>query len=228
MSVKNLRPGYSIGDFSRLLGRSTVTLQRWDRIGRLKAYRLPSGHRFYTQEQLDQIKGVPDSTGPRRTVIYCRVSSASQKTDLKHQIAAMEAFCLAKGLAVSDTLTDIGSGLNYKRKNFLALTDAIIAGEIGELVIAHKDRLVRFCFEWIEHLCAVHDTKLTIVNATSLSPEAEMTNDLLSIVHCCSSRLYGLRKYKTTLQAALATDAPDINKKNTVSTRTTRLDKASV
>ena len=70
MTVKQERHGYSIGDFDRLLGRSRVTLQRWDRIGRLKAYRLPSGHRFYTQKQLDTIKGDAGLTTKRRTVIY--------------------------------------------------------------------------------------------------------------------------------------------------------------
>jgi predicted site-specific integrase-resolvase len=68
---------------------------------------------------------------------------------------------------------------------------------------------VRFGFEWIEHLCASHDTKLTVMNAQSLSPEQEMTQDLLSIVHCFSSRLVGLRKYRKQLKQALAPDAGD-------------------
>jgi predicted site-specific integrase-resolvase len=197
--------GFSVGAFAKMIGRAPVTLQRWDRAGQLKAFRTPSGRRFYTQEQLNEIKSIIPSTAPsRKTIVYCRVSSVSQKADLKRQVAAMEQFCCAKGMAVSQTLTDIGSGLNYQRKNFLAVTDAVVGGEVGELVIAHKDRLVRFGFEWIEHLCRVHGTKLTIVNATSLSPEAEMTQDLLSIVHGFSSRLHGLRKYKKNLEQALA------------------------
>lgn len=204
MTIKQERHGYSIGDIARLLGRSRVTLQRWDRIGRLKAYRLPSGHRSCTQEQLDAIKGDAGLTLKRRPVIYCRVSSAGQKPDLLCQVQAMGAFCIGHGMAVSETLDDIGSGLNFKRKHFLALTDAIIAGEIEEVIVAHKDRWMRFGFEWFEHLCVSHDTALIVVNATTLSLEAEMTHDLLSIVHSFSSRLCGLRKYRSTLEQALA------------------------
>ena len=69
-------------------------------------------------------------------------------------------------------------------------------GEISELVIAHKARLVRFGFEWFEKFCADHGCVITVMNTESMSPESEMTKDLLSIVHCFSSRLYGLRKYK--------------------------------
>jgi putative resolvase len=69
-------------------------------------------------------------------------------------------------------------------------------GEVSEIVIAHKDRLVRFGFEWFEKFCKDHGVEILMMNAESLSPEEEMTKDLLSIIHCFSSRLYGLRKYK--------------------------------
>jgi predicted site-specific integrase-resolvase len=69
-------------------------------------------------------------------------------------------------------------------------------GEIEEIVIAHKDRLVRFGFGWFENFCNHHGTQIVVMNSDTLSPEQEMTQDLLSIIHCFSSRLYGLRKYK--------------------------------
>ena len=72
-------------------------------------------------------------------------------------------------------------------------------GEVSEIVIAHKDRLVRFGFEWFEKFCKDHGTSIIVMNAESLSPEEEMTKDLLSIIHCFSSRLYGLRKYKNKI-----------------------------
>ena len=64
------------------------------------------------------------------------------------------------------------------------------------LVIAHKDRLVRFGFEWFESFAERHGCKIIIMNQESLSPTEEVTQDLLAIIHCFSSRLYGLRKYK--------------------------------
>jgi predicted site-specific integrase-resolvase len=132
----------------------------------------------------------------RRVITYCRVSSASQKKDLTSQRDAIEAFCIASGRAIDLKLEDIGSGLNYRRKQFLYLMEMVEKGGVSEIVIAHKDRLVRFGFEWFAKFCQDHGTILTIMNAESLSPEEEMSKDLLSIIHCFSSRLYGLRKYK--------------------------------
>ena len=74
--------------------------------------------------------------------------------------------------------------------------EMVETGEVSEIVIAHKDRLVRFGFEWFEKFCHDHGVTILVMNAESMSPEEEMTKDLLSIIHCFSSRLYGLRKYR--------------------------------
>jgi putative resolvase len=124
------------------------------------------------------------------------VSSAGQKKDLCSQRNAVEAFCLAAGKAIDQKFEDIGSGLNYKRKYFLLLMEMVETGEVAEIIVAHKDRLVRFGFEWFEKFCKDHGAKILVMNSEALSPEEEMTKDLLSIIHCFSSRLYGLRKYK--------------------------------
>jgi len=84
------------------------------------------------------------------------------------------------------------------------LVDGIVAGDIGTLVIAHKDRLARFGFPLIEHLCVKHQCELIVMNNQSLSPEQELTQDLLSILHCFSRRLYGLGNYRKTLKEVLA------------------------
>lgn len=185
---------YSPKRFGQLIGRTTQTLQRWDREGILLAKRTPTDRRYYTHE--DYLKVVGQKEVDRLVVSYSRVSSSNQKTDLQSQKKALEVFCIGSGRAVQLKLEDVGSGLNYKRKNFIELMNRVERGEIAEIVIAHKDRLVRFGFEWFEHFCKMHGTKIVIMNSESASPEQEMTKDLLSIVHCFSSRLYGLRKYK--------------------------------
>lgn len=68
------------------------------------------------------------------------------------------------------------------------------------LYVAHKDRLCRFCFELVEQIVEWGGGKIVIANAQSLSPHEELTADLLSIIHCFSSRLYGLRKYKAKVK----------------------------
>jgi predicted site-specific integrase-resolvase len=185
---------YSPREFGALVGKTTKTLQRWDREGILKAHRTATNRRFYVHDQYLEVVG--QKAKCRVNVAYCRVSGANQNKDLISQKKAVEAFCLAAGKVINEKLEDIGSGLNYKRKQFFLLMEKVERGEIAEIVIAHKDRLVRFGFEWFEKFCYDHGTSIIVMNADSLSPEAEMTKDLLSIIHCFSSRLYGLRKYK--------------------------------
>ncbi|MCL4294230.1 MAG: IS607 family transposase [Anaerolineae bacterium] len=185
---------YRPHEFAKLISRTTQTLQRWDRVGILKAHRTPTNRRYYTHDQYLQIIG--QKAAEQQIVAYYRVSSVGQKAELVSQKAAIEQFCIAAGKPVSLWLHDIGSGLNYKRKNFVILLEMVERGEVSEIVIAHKDRLVRFGYEWFEKFCRDHGATLTVMNAESLSPEEEMTQDLLSIIHCFSSRLYGLRRYK--------------------------------
>jgi predicted site-specific integrase-resolvase len=123
--------------------------------------------------------------------------------DLKNQRAVIEEFCIARGLANVEYVEEVGGGLNFKRKEFLRLIDLITSGQISTLIIAHKDRLVRFGFELIEHLCLENKVELLIINSEKLSPEAEMVQDLMTIIHCFSSRLYGLRNYRKSLKEAL-------------------------
>ena len=102
---------------------------------------------------------------------------------------------------------EVGGGPNFNRKHFLRVLDAVIHGRIGALAVAHRDRLCRFGFEMIEHLCQVHDCDLVVMNQESLSPEQEMVQDILAVVHCFSARLYGLRNYRKSLRQALESDA---------------------
>jgi putative resolvase len=188
---------YSPREFGALIGRSVITLQRWDRQGIMKAGRTPTDRRYYTHEQYLQYIG--QKAVQKKIVAYRRVSSSGQKKVFASQKEAVEQFCIASGRAVAEKLEDIGSGLNYKRKDFIRLMEMVERGEVSEIVIAHKDRLIRFGFEWFEKFCADHGCTITVMNAESLSPEEEMTKDLLSIIHCFSSRLYGLRKYRKKL-----------------------------
>jgi predicted site-specific integrase-resolvase len=90
--------------------------------------------------------------------------------------------------------------MNFKRKRFLGLIERIQRGEIERLLIAHKDRLVRFGFDLLDHLAREHGCEIVVVNQESLSPEQEMVEDLLAIVHTFSCRLYGMCKYKKQIR----------------------------
>jgi putative resolvase len=196
---------YSTGKFAAMIGRSVKSLQVWDRTGKLKAHRTLTNRRYYTHD--DYLAYIGQKASVKMVVTYCRVSGSAQKADLQSQRQAVEQFCMASGRAVGEAMEDIGSGLNYRRKDFVRLMEMVEQGGVSEIVVAHKDRLVRFGYEWFEHFCKTHGCTITVMNAASLSPDVEMTKDLLSIIHCFSSRLYGLRKYKKNI-AAMVKETP--------------------
>jgi len=145
-------------------------------------------------------------------VVYARVSTKAQKADLKNQVDAIRVFCDIRLWKVDEWIEEIASGLNYKRKKFNDLMTEIELGQVGSLIIAHKDRLARFGFEWFESFCERHGTKLFVVNGDSLSPEKELVQDLLSIVHEFSARLYGLKSYEKAIKDAATKKDPDPKK----------------
>lgn len=193
---------YTPSEFGKRIHVSVKTLQRWDRQGVLRAHRTPTNRRYYTTADLESILPQAARAG-RRTVAYSRVSSVAQKPDLENQQRLLEAFCTARGFVVDEWISEIGGGLNFKRKQFLRLVDAVIAGEVSTLVIAHKDRLARFGYSLLAHLCETHECKLMIMNTEQLSPEQELVQDLITITHCFSSRWYGLRNYRKALEKVL-------------------------
>lgn len=203
--VPRMSTMFSTGKAAAYLGIGVKTLQRWDREGRLKPERTDTGRRMYSKAALDAFMRRTPSVA-KAPVAYCRVSSGAQKPDLKNQRRVLEEFCAARGLANVEFVEEVGAGLNLKRPKFLALMDRIEATQVSHLIIAHKDRLVRFGFSWFERFCFEHGTELLVLNQEQLSPEQEMVQDLLTIVHCFSARLYGLGNYRKKLNEALAAD----------------------
>ena len=201
--MKTYRPN----EFARLIAKTTSTLQRWDRDGILKAHRSPTNRRFYTHDQLSEILGV--KAHKRMAISYCRVSSSGQKNDLVAQQKAVAVFCTSAGIAIDEAITEVGGGLNLKRKQFIRLMSLVESRAIHTLVIAHKDRLARFGMDWFEYFLQQHDCKLVVINNESLSPESEMVQDLMAIVHCFSCRLYGLRRYKKVIREAAKNENAD-------------------
>ena len=194
---------YSVTRFAKNIGVSVKTLQRWDREGKLPAKRTVSGRRYYSEEDLAVALNLEAAPMARRSVAYCRVSSPAQRPDLANQRAALERYVQEKQIVVDEWIMEIGGGLDFERKRFLKLVDAIVAGEVKCVVIAHQDRLVRFGFALLKHVCEQKHTELVVMHTETLSPEQELVQDLITITHCFSSRLYGLRNYRKALEKAL-------------------------
>lgn len=193
---------YSPQEFGKLIGRTTNTLQKWDREGKLKAHRSPTtNRRYYTHDQYLEYRGLK-AAEKGQTIVYARVSGVAQKPDLAHQVKALEAYCQQQSIPVDEWIQDIGSGLNYKRKGFNRLMEMVELGQVRQIIIAHRDRLVRFGYEYFEAFCERHNTQIIVVNGDSLSPEQELVQDLIAIITVFSARLHGLRSYKKVIKDA--------------------------
>ena len=188
-------------EVSERLNVTVWTLQQWDKSGKLKAFRnSKTDRRYYTEDQIDEFLGMKNQSKDAKTIIYCRVSNQGQKDDLANQIDFLQTFCNAKAEIVDEVMTDIGSGLNYTRKNFNLILEQAMKGKIKRLYISHKDRFIRFGYEWYEALLKKSGCKVIVVNNEKMSPQEEMIQDLISIIHVFSCRIYGLRKYKRQIK----------------------------
>ncbi len=186
-------------EMAERLGVTVRTLQIWDKKGTLKAHRTPTNRRYYTEEQYLEYIGQSTSNN-RKNVAYARVSTYGQKDDLKNQIAFIRQYANAKGVILDETITDIGSGLNYNRKKWNQLLEEVMDNQVDTIFITYKDRFIRFGYDWFERLCKMHNTEIVVLNNIETSPTQEMVDDMISIVHVFSCRLYGLRKYKSKLK----------------------------
>ncbi|EPB8180096.1 IS607 family transposase [Clostridium perfringens] len=191
---------YKTKEFAELLNISIITLQRWDNDGKLKAFRTTTNRRYYTYEQYLEYTGIHKETHSRKIVIYTRVSTSNQKDDLKNQVEFLRQYANAKGIIVDEVIEDYGSGLNYNRKKWNRLIDSCMTNEISTIIITHKDRFIRFGYDWFESFLAKFNVEIIVVNNESLSPQEELVQDIISILHIFSCRIYGLRKYKKKIR----------------------------
>lgn len=185
---------YKPKDFAKMLNVSVKTLQRWDNEDTLKAYRNPKGRRYYTYEQYLAFTGISSKTN-KKIVIYTRVSTTNQKDDLNNQVEFLKNYVNSKGLIINEIITDIGSGLNYTRKKWNDLINDCINQKVQTIIISNKDRFVRFGYDWFERFLLSYGVNIIIVNNNKLSPNEELIQDLISIIHIFSCKIYGLKKY---------------------------------
>jgi putative resolvase len=197
---------YTPAQFAKRIAVSVKTIQKWDRLGILPAKRTITTRRYDSDDDLAAALHLPRLRIDRRTVAYCRVCSQAQKPDLENQKRMLEQYSHQQHIAVDAWITEIGGGMHFKRKQFLRLVDQILAGEVERVILAHQDRLARFGYSLLVHLCQTQLCQLVVMSAEMLSPEQELVQDLITITHCFSRRLYGLRNYRKALEKAIKDD----------------------
>ena len=197
---------------------SNGTLQRWANSGKLGAIRLsgPKGKRLYCESDLGKVisgyKQKEDAARERRKVCYARVSSQKQRPDLERQIQSLK-----EAYPDHEIVSDVGSGINWKRPHFLALLDSAMRGNVEELVVAHKDRLCRFAYDLVSHVLKQAGCRLLVQDSglpTTPNEEEELRDDLLAIVTVFVASNNGKRAaaHKRARKAAQVAEAAEAAK----------------
>jgi predicted site-specific integrase-resolvase len=187
-------------DASEIIGVHFQTLRNWEKEGKIEAIRTPGNKRYYNVKKfLKLYRNDEEIILPikkeKRNICYCRVSSESQKDDLENQIKYMK-----EKYPTFEILSDIGSGINFKRKNLKVIINLGLKNELGTLAIAYKDRLCRIAYDLIADILIENsETKIIIENKSNQSFEQELADDMIQIITVFSSRLYGMRSYKNRI-----------------------------
>jgi len=184
---------YTLKEAKKLLGVTTRTIQRWDKQGKIRVVRTVGGRRRIPESEIRRILGLKEE---RIVVGYARVSSATQKDDLERQKQLLHNYAKDRGYGEIQVLSDVGSGLNEKRKGFLKLLDMVAERKVSKVIVAYKDRLTRFGFETMRKLFQAFGTEIEVVNSEEKTPQEELVEDLITIVSHFAGKLYGMRSHK--------------------------------
>ena len=160
------------------------------------------GHRRYDLAKLRPELLRAAEAAQRKTIAYARVSSDDQKDDLERQKQVLELYCARQGWTF-EVVADLGSLMNDHKKGLKRLLTGILDDQIGRLVIAHKDRLLRFGAELVFAICEAKKVEVVILNPgedttfeEDLAFEEDLGKDVLEIITVFGARLYGSRSHK--------------------------------
>lgn len=179
-----------------ILKINATTLKSWKDKGILSYKKLSDKKILY---DIDSVLNNSDMVDNRLNVIYARVSNNKQHNDLLNQIELVKSYCITNGIKISKVYQDIASGMNENRKDFNILINDVISGKIKNIYISFKDRLTRFGFDYFKNLFQKYNVNIIILDELEESNKTfqdELTEDLISIIHHFSMKLYSNRRKK--------------------------------
>ena len=187
----------SIGKAAKMLGCSVVTLRRWEKLGKLTSiFRTFGNHRRYNIHDIHKII----NKNKQKTICYSRVSSHDQKKDLLVQNEKLIKFAKENNYQHIESIMDLGSGLNYKKKGLNKLINMILNKEISHLIINHKERLLRFGSELLFKICAFYHIEVIIIENKIKDFNQDLTESVIEIMTVFCAKLYGSRSHKNKKQ----------------------------
>lgn len=179
----------------KLLGVTRPTLTKYVKLGKLKVTPLPNHFYDYDEESVYKLlnKGLA-----RKSVIYCRVSTTNQKKELENQQKTLEEFCVKNRIVVDGVYSDVGSGINFDRKEFKKLLFDVINHRISKIYVTYKDRLSRLSFDTFKQLFEEFNCEIVAINNVDDEKmiEKEVFNEIISMLHFFEEKVYSYRRKK--------------------------------
>lgn len=195
------KPYYKSGEVAEFIGVQTRTVQNYCKNGILDEIFTETGRRLIPRESLIAYlkeKHMLYENDNRFDAIYTRVSTHKQKErgDLNRQKSKILEQIVTLNPKDLHFYEDVASGLNDNRKGLNQLIDSIMDKRIKRVFILYKDRLTRFGFNYLQQMCDKTNTELIILSkeTNSQSTEEELAEDIISIIHSFSGKLYGMRQ----------------------------------
>ena len=178
-----------------LLNITRQTLCRYVKNDTIKVNELPSGQYDYDEESVYKVL---NKNIDRKNVIYTRVSTQKQKHDLENQKNSIESYCMKNGIQISDIYSDIGSGINFDRKEFQRLVNDVVNHKISKIYITYKDRLSRVSFDMFKNLFNNFNCEIVVLNDVDDNKliEKEIFNEIISLIHCFTMKVYSSRRQR--------------------------------
>jgi predicted site-specific integrase-resolvase len=178
---------------SKYYNVSENSLRTWANTGKIKYSTTKGGHRRYLLESKQDIinQDTPVKDTERCKIIYTRVSSKKQQDDLVRQTDYLKT-----KYPDYTSVSDIGSGINFKRPGFKRILEGVFKGNIQTVVVAHRDRFTRFGYELFEWIFKQHGAEIVSDTESDNTEQEELSEDLMAIITVFTARYYGKRKYK--------------------------------
>lgn len=180
----------------RILQITRPTLTKYVKEGKLKVIVKGNGRYDY---DADSVYKMLNKDIERKTYLYARVSTSKQKKDLENQVQLLKNFCFQNGYIINGIYQDIASGISFdRRKQFFEMLDDILAGKVNKVIITYKDRLSRVGFELFVYLFRKYGCKIIVISEVGSEKldSQEIFEEIISLLHCYSMKLYSSRKAK--------------------------------
>lgn len=199
-------------DVLRILQITRPTLTKYVKEGKINVVKKGNGQYDYDE---DSVYKMLNKDIVRKTYLYARVSTSKQKKDLENQVDLLKNYCFQNGLQINGIYTDIASGISFeKRSDFFKLLDEVIAGKVSKIVITYKDRLSRIGFDLFVYLFRKYGCEIIVISEVGSEKldSQEIFEEIVSLLHCYSMKLYSNRKVNKIKQILEDSDTDDSDK----------------